>query len=107
MDTILLAFLGYVLGALGRTVFGYLSKVIESPDTTSFNNKYWATMLISIILSFMTAAVTFNSLEIPVVINPTSLMLFTFALGYAANDVTNRGVNVISSASKEKPTNGE
>ncbi len=107
MDTILLAFLGYVLGALGRTVFGYLSKVIEAPETTSFDNKYWATMMISIILSFMTAAVTFNSLELPAIVNPTSLMLFTFALGYAANDVTNRGVNMIGSVSKGGSKNGE
>ena len=65
MDILLIALLGYVIGAIFRTVYDFLFKTLEEPHLC-FDSKYIATMIIGVILSFMSAMVTFTLVQIPV-----------------------------------------
>ncbi len=56
--------------------------------------KYWATMVMSIIISFVGAIGTF-ALVIPPGINVVAIFLLAFPSGYAVNDVANRGLGLV------------
>jgi hypothetical protein len=60
--------------------------------------KYWATMIMSIIVSFMGAIGTF-ALVIPPGINLVAVFLMAFPSGYALNDAANRGINLVQGIS--------
>ena len=62
MDILLMALLGYVIGAVFRTAYDYLWKALED-ESVIFDTKYWFTMVVSIILSIMSAMVTFTTLQ--------------------------------------------
>lgn len=88
MDIIFAAFLGYVIGAAGRTLYDYLFKIVENPDL-AFDRRYLVTMLVSIILSVLTATVTFSTVPIP----DTSWNLVVFfmaTMGFTINDLINK-----------------
>lgn len=109
MDNIALALLFYVSGAVLRTVYGYLTKIVTSDEPTlQFNAKYWASMVMSIIASLMLALGTF-SLVLPPGINTVAVFLMSFPAGYAINDAVNRGINLIqtppSTKSADQTTN--
>ena len=94
MDPIILAFLGYLIGALFRTLYHYLWKAVDNPEMV-FDQKYLATMLISVILSIMSAAVTFTTISIPVD-GAAYILLAAIPLGYMANDIVNKPVDHMS-----------
>ena len=64
MDILLIAFLCYVLGAVFRTLYDFLWKAVEHQEF-SWDHKYTASLLISIILSFISAMVSFSTVHIP------------------------------------------
>jgi hypothetical protein len=90
MDPILIAFLGYVLGALFRTLYDFLFKLLEAPET-KFDQKYTVTMLISIILTLMSSVVTFSTLQLPVGM-PYQILLLSITMGFAVNHLVNKPV---------------
>lgn len=65
--------------------------------------KYWATMIMSIIVSFMGAIGTF-ALVIPPGINLVAVFLMAFPSGYALNDAANRGINLVQGITAKSAT---
>lgn len=99
MDTLIYALTFYVLGAIVRTIYGYMAKIVTSNNSElQFDAKYWATMIMSIIVSFMGAVGTF-ALVIPPDINSVAIFLMAFPSGYALNDAANRGINLVQGIS--------
>jgi hypothetical protein len=88
MDPLLLAFIGYILGALGRTFYDFLFKLLED-KTIKWDQTYTVTMLISIILTFISAAVTFP-LGIVLPDNPIVILLTTAPMGFTVNHLVNK-----------------
>ena len=94
MDPTILAFLGYLIGGLFRTLYDFLWKAIDNPDLV-FNQKYLATMLISVILSILSATVTFTTITIPV--DGTSyIMLTCVTIGFTMNHLINKPIDYLS-----------
>lgn len=86
MDNLMLALIFYIAGAVIRTAYGFLAKITTTPTRElQFDVKYWATMIMSIIVSFMGAIGTF-ALVIPPGINVVAVFLMAFSSGYALND---------------------
>ncbi len=95
MDIVLLAFIFYIAGAITRTVVAYLAKIVTAPEgTITFNAKYWATMILSVILSFVAGVGTFTAVPIPAATSWVLVLAATFPLGYAINDGINITVDV-------------
>ena len=98
MDNLVYALIFYVLGAVVRTVYGFMAKIVSSNNNDmQFDAKYWATMVMSIIVSFMGAVGTF-ALVIPPDISSVAVFLMAFPSGYAINDVANRGIGLVQGA---------
>ena len=93
-DSILLALLGYFIGALLMTIYDYLWKAVNNPDLV-FDRKYVASMLISTILSLMFAVATFTTLQVPVD-GVGYVMISTIAMGFMANHLINKPVHYFS-----------
>ena len=99
MDNLMLALIFYIAGAVIRTAYGFLAKIATTPTSElQFDVKYWATMIMSIIVSFMGAIGTF-ALVIPPGINLVAVFLMAFPSGYALNDAANRGINLVQGIS--------
>ena len=95
MDNLLYPLIFYVLGAVVSTVYGFMAKIITSDNSAlQFDAKYWATMVMSIIVSFMGAIGTF-ALVVPPGINLVAVFLMAFPSGYALNDAANRGIGLV------------
>lgn len=95
MDIVLVGFIGYVVGGVFRTTYDFLFKMLEDPDL-ALDRRYVVTMLISIILSFMSAAVTFSGIVLP----PGSegvVFVATLAQGFMVNHIINKSVTYLSS----------
>ena len=90
MDPILLAFTGYVLGALFRTLYDFLFKLLEDPSI-KWDQKYTVTLLISIILTLMSALVTFSTIQFPAD-QPVGTLLVSVTMGFAVNHLVNKPV---------------
>jgi len=94
MDILLIALIFYVVGAIFRTVYDFCFKIVEDP-TIKFDAKYAATMIISIILSFISAMVTFTLVEIPA--NGYAFVaLAALSQGFAMNHIVNKPVDYLS-----------
>ena len=98
MDPILVAFLGYVLGCVFRTTYDFLWKKLEADDVT-FDSKYLTTMIISVILSIMTAMVTFSEYTWPGG-DLASLFFQALTTGFVLNHLVNKPVSYIASKVK-------
>ena len=99
MDILIWALIFYSAGAVIRTAYGFLAKIATTPSgELQFDVKYWATMIMSIIVSFMGAIGTF-ALVIPPGINLVAVFLMAFPSGYALNDAANRGINQVQGLS--------
>lgn len=108
MDILYWAFIFYILGAITRTAYGFLAKVIEAPEgELKFDAKYYATLLISILTSLVAAVATFAALPLPQTSSLLLVFVATFPVGYAINDVTNRGVNIFTSNANNRATLAE
>ena len=93
IDIILLALIGYILGGVGRTVFDYLLKVVKNDDF-EFDAKYAASMIISIILTLITATFTFPVTQ-SFGIEPLPILLSSGAQGFAINHIVNGVIGVV------------
>ena len=95
MDTLVIAFLIYIAGVVSRTVYGYLAKVAETGKWT-FDTKYLATFIMSLIASLAAGAMTFMGLATEIPADASLLLIFAIAFpsGYTINDGVNRAVNV-------------
>ena len=60
MDNLMYALIFYILGTAIRTVHGFMAKIGTSDNVSlQFDAKYWATTVMSIIISFVGAIGTF------------------------------------------------
>lgn len=99
MDIIIAAFIGYILGAAGRTLYDYLFKIVDNPDL-AFDRRYIVTMLVSIILSMLTATVTFSAVPIPD--TSWSLVMFFMATeGFMLNHLINKPITYLTKIKKK------
>lgn len=104
MDNLMWALIFYISGAVIRTAYGFLAKIATTPtNELQFDVKYWATMIMSIIVSFMGAIGTF-ALVIPPGINLVAVFLMAFPSGYALNDAANRGINLVQGITAKSAT---
>ena len=94
MDPIVLAFVGYLVGALFRTLYDFLWKAMDHPEIV-FDRKYLASMLISIILSLISSVVTFTTIQVPVD-GATYILLATVAIGFTMNHLVNKPIDYLS-----------
>ena len=87
-DPILVVFVGYVCGSAGRTAWDYLWKVAGDPDLI-FDVKYIISMLVALILSFISSMVTFANVQFP---PGTMWFIFFWGVqqGYVMNDIVNK-----------------
>ena len=91
MDVTTIAFLCFIAGAIIRTVYGFLAKVVT--DGVKFNAQYWATFGITVISTVMLAIAAFAALPIPAGVPLLYVILAALSSGYTINDVINRGVS--------------
>jgi len=61
---ILILFVYFTLGAILRTVWGYLWKYLETGEL-KWDHRYTATMIVSIIITLIFTITTFASLDLP------------------------------------------
>lgn len=94
MDPLLVAFLGYVLGTIGLTVYNYMWKKLQEPEIV-FDSKYAATMLISIILSVLLSMATFTTIQFPVD-GTFYVFIQAFTIGFSLNVVVNKPISYLS-----------
>lgn len=94
MDPVLLVFMGYVLGALFRTCYDFLFKLLEDPEI-KWDQKYTVTLLISIILTLMSAMVTFSTVQFPAD-QPGGTLLFSVTMGFSVNHIVNKATSYLA-----------
>jgi hypothetical protein len=87
MDIVTYALIGYILGAIGRTVFDFLLKKLQNDDMT-FDPKFYATMIISIILTMIVSAFTFPISQV-FGSDPASVLIAAGSQGFAINHIVN------------------
>lgn len=95
LDPIILAFVAYILGGIGRTSYAFIFKALKD-QAIRFDQKYWFTMLLSILLTIIASPVTFVNVVIPIGAE-TYIILTSFAMGWAANDIVNRPISFLAS----------
>ncbi len=94
---LLTIFLAFTIGAILRTLWGFLWKVLEDPDLT-FDRKYLLSMVVSIVLTFIFAVTTFSTLDLTMEWNP--MIAFTFiTTGFTMNAIFN---DIVKFATREK-----
>lgn len=99
MELLLIAFICFASGAVIRTIYGFLSKILTTPENElKFDAKYWATLGISITTSFMAAIGAFTAFPIPEGVPMLYVVLGSLSSGYALNDAFNRGASTIQTA---------
>jgi hypothetical protein len=87
LDPTIVAIIGIFLGCFARTVFPYLKKVEEDPDTV-FDKKYLVSLLIALISSIIGAILIIPSFQIP---QGANMVVFSiaFTTGWGTNDILN------------------
>lgn len=94
MDVVLIALLGYVAGAVFRTTYDYLWKAMEDPDAV-FDQKFVFSMVVSVILSVMSAMVTFTSLTVPLD-GSTYVFISALTTGFMVTHLVNKPISYLS-----------
>ncbi len=94
MDLLIWALFGYIVGAGFCTLYDFMFKMISNPDL-AFDRRYLVTMLISTILSLMSAAVTFSTVTIPEG-STTAVFIWTLAQGFMVNHLINKPLALLS-----------
>lgn len=83
---IMILFFCFTIGAILRTLWGFLWKYLE--DGRNFDHKYVTTMVISVVVTFIFAVTSFSTLTIPDEWAP--MLAFTFiTTGFTANALIN------------------
>ena len=92
MEPLIVAFIGYILGALSRTAYDFLWKLLEDSDI-KWDQKYTVTFLLSVIVSFVSAVATFTTISIPLdVASQYTIIMLCFGQGFAINHLINKPV---------------
>jgi len=87
----IIAFLGIIIGAIGRTVFPFLKKLDPNDQTPiTFNVRFWMTATISGIIA---AIFIYPTFVVPETGSVFELFLAAFLAAWAADDILNRLVN--------------
>jgi len=85
-----IAIVGVVIGVLLRTILPYLKKVKESGEVQiSFEAKYAATLVISVIVTVITAIEALASMPSLAAANVCALFFGALAFGYAFHSTLN------------------
>lgn len=104
LEPILLALIGYVVGGAARTIYDYLWHILDDP-TAVWDQKYTVTFLISIIITFISALVTFNNIEIPTNLGTTGILILTISEGFMVNHLVNKPVTYLAEKKAEAAKN--
>lgn len=97
MEPILIALVCYVIGAGLRSTYAYLMKKLRDPSLP-WDHTYTTSFIVSVILSMITALVTFSTFQVPAG-SLAFVALFCIAQGYAMTDLVNTAI-----APQEKKT---
>ena len=96
MDTFIVALIGYILGAVLRTTYDYLWKIMEKPELI-FDKKFIATMIVSIVITVISAVVVFPTITTYVYYKTLSWTLIScIGIGFMANHLVNKPVSYLS-----------
>lgn len=83
----LIIFFCFTIGAVLRTLWGFLWKWLEDPDI-AWDSMYTKTMVISIVLTYIFAVASFSTVDLPAEWAP--MVAFTFiTTGFTANSLFN------------------
>lgn len=94
MDILLLALLLYASGAVARALYDFLWKASEQ-ETFSWDHKYTASLLISIILAFISAIVSFSTVQIPTD-GYVYVAMSSFTMGFTIAHIVNKPIDHMS-----------
>jgi hypothetical protein len=100
MDVQTIVFICFVLGGLTRTIYAFLSKVVQSSDPVRFDLKFAATLGASVISTIILAAIAFAAFPIPTETPLLYVIIAAVTSGYALNDGINRGVTTLLAVSE-------
>ena len=92
MEVSIVVFLCVLAGALLRTAYGCLGKIIESADSLKFDVKFAATMFTSFLAASMSAVLAFAAFPVPEGVPVIYVVTAALSFGYALNDAVNRGL---------------
>lgn len=90
----MVALIGYILGAVFRTTYDYLWKIMGDPDLI-FDKKFLATMIVAILITAISAVAFFPTVTIPTDTIAWTL-LSCISIGFMANHLINKGVSYIA-----------
>lgn len=102
IEPLLIAFLGFITGAVFRTTIDFLVKKLKNEDL-KWDSKYTASMVISIIISVMYSMVMFSTIQFPV---DGGLAVFqqSLTIGFMTNHLANLGVSLASNNKQPSTT---
>lgn len=106
MDVLIIAFVGYVVGGIGRTVYDFLWKLLDDPKAV-WDQKYTITFLISTIISFISAVALFSTVQIPpdlAVSSQFSIFIITFTQGFTINHLVNKPITYLTAKAEGEST---
>jgi len=96
MDIYLLSFMGIVVGSIFLTIYNYLWKLLADPDL-AFDQKYWITMLVAVLLTIMSTPLLFLNVDIPLG-SDFYVFITMVAYGFTVNQVINKPVSYLVKA---------
>ena len=100
MDVFIVALIGYILGAVFRTTYDYLWKIIEAPELI-FDKKFMATMIVAILITAISAVAFFPTVSIP-----TDTLAWTLisciGLGFTVNHLVNKPVSYLTELKRKE-----
>ena len=101
MDVFIVALIGYVLGAVLRTTYDYLWKIMEVPELI-FDKKFLATMIVAIAITIIGAVVVFPTITHYVYYDTKSWTLIScIGIGFMANHLVNKPVSYLANLKKK------
>lgn len=101
VDISTIVFVCFAVGAIARTLIGFLSKIAEAPEgSLKFNAQYFATCIVSIFSTFFVAAAAFMSFPIPENVPLLYPVLLGLSGGWMLNDLVNTGVTTYQNRGK-------
>ncbi len=100
-EPILIQFLGFLIGAVFKSTYDFLWKLLQTPDT-SWNHKYTMSLLISVILSMMTATVKLSTIQPPVENGVTWIFLSSLTEGFLVNHIVNKPISYLSKSGNKE-----
>lgn len=104
MDTNFIVLLCVILGGVSNTGVQFLSAILKATEPIKFDQKYVASLGMSMIVALFTAFGVFMALPIPADVPTLYVAIPALLSGYAISNVTNLGIDT-HQAKKPAATN--